>query len=302
MSEHGLTKENMVGTLPPALRTDPSVVALAEALAGVLAERPREIDRLLIYPAIDTLDEPLLDILAYDFKVDWWDPEYSLEEKRRTLKSSWRVHRLMGTKAAVESALGAVFPGANVKEWFEYGGTPYCFRIDLPMLESGVTAERQRRVLSRVLYYKNLRSHLESVNLQAESTGSLEIGACTTAGVRIEIWPELATRVELTGRANMGAVATVRQTVSIYPELPTQVEIIGQAATKALTAAQQIVEVYPELTQRVEIAAEDGIGALAAAHQTMEVFPELTTKVEANTSAGAGSIIATRQTVEIYPE
>ncbi|NCE66053.1 phage tail protein I, partial [Pseudoflavonifractor sp. 524-17] len=61
-------------------------MALAQAIAELLARRKEEIDRLLIYPAIDRLDEPLLDILARDFKVDWWDADYSVEEKRRTLK------------------------------------------------------------------------------------------------------------------------------------------------------------------------------------------------------------------------
>ena len=125
---HGLTKENLVATLPVALQKDPSVVALAGTIAELLAWRPEEIDRLRIYPAIDRLDERLLDILAHDFKVDWWDADYSLEEKRRTLKDSWRVHKILGTKAAVERAISAIYPHTQVLEWFEYGGEPYHFR------------------------------------------------------------------------------------------------------------------------------------------------------------------------------
>ncbi len=139
MNKHGLTKENLVVTLPPALRTDPSVVALAEALSELLAARPAEIERLRIYPAIDTLEEPLLDILARDFKVDWWDPEYSLEEKRRTLKDSWRVHRLLGTRAAVETAISAIYPHTQVLEWFEYGGEPYHFRLDIDITSDSIS-------------------------------------------------------------------------------------------------------------------------------------------------------------------
>lgn len=163
MNDHGLTKENLVATLPPALRTDPAVVALAEALAGVLAARPEEINRLLIYPAIDTLDEPLLDILAHDFKVDWWDPEYSLEEKRRTLKSSWRVHKLMGTKAAVETAISAIYPDTQVSEWWEYGGKPYHFKLLIDATYEDVNPARHQRVIDRVAFYKNLRSVLDEV-------------------------------------------------------------------------------------------------------------------------------------------
>lgn len=177
MNKHGLTKENLVVTLPPALRTDPSVVALADALSELLAARPAEIDRLRIYPAIDTLDEPLLDILAHDFKVDWWDPEYSLEEKRRTLKESWYVHKHMGTKAAVETAISAVYPETTVEEWFEYGGEPYGFKIHLNLTGTLWSDERPRRILERVEYYKSLRSHLDGMEYERRAApAELHVG------------------------------------------------------------------------------------------------------------------------------
>ena len=124
MNKHGLTPENLLVSLPQALQGDDSIVALAQAISSVLSGRIEEINHLRIYPAIDQLDEPLLDILAHDFKVDWWDADYALEEKRRTLKDSWRVHKLMGTKAAVETAISAIYPNTKVLEWFEYGGSP----------------------------------------------------------------------------------------------------------------------------------------------------------------------------------
>lgn len=160
---HGLTCENLTAALPDVLRQDPSVAALAQAVAGLLAARTQEIDRLRLYPAISRLPEDLLDILAYDFKVDWWDPEYSLEEKRRTLQTSWKVHKTLGTKAAVETALSAVYAGAKVEEWFEYGGTPYCFRVHVEVGDSEYVQLKHKRVLERIAWYKNLRSHLERI-------------------------------------------------------------------------------------------------------------------------------------------
>ncbi|MDE6454768.1 MAG: phage tail protein, partial [Dysosmobacter sp.] len=106
----GITKENLLLIAPPALRHDKSIMALAEADAEALAARLAEIDRVRIISNIDGLEEAVLDILARDFKVDWWDPEYSLEEKRRTLKGNWKVHKTLGTKAAVSAALSAIYP------------------------------------------------------------------------------------------------------------------------------------------------------------------------------------------------
>ena len=96
--------------------------------------------------------------------MDWWDPNYSLEEKRRTLKGSWYVHKHMGTRAAVETAIRAIYPLTTVEEWFEYeGGKPYHFRLRINITSDSGDRERQRRVLERLNFYKNLRSHVDEV-------------------------------------------------------------------------------------------------------------------------------------------
>lgn len=160
---HGLTTENLLRTLPETLRNDESMAALAESIAGVLADRPGEIQNLLIYSRIDQLPEDLLDILAHDFKVDWWDSDYTLEEKRRTLKDSWRVHRTLGTKAAVVTAISAIYPDTQLQEWFEYGGQPYHFKLLIDATYDNVDPDKHQRVLDRVAYYKNLRSVMDEV-------------------------------------------------------------------------------------------------------------------------------------------
>lgn len=159
----GITKEAMLFTLPPALKEDTSTKALAAATAEALADRLAEIDRLRIISNIDNLEEALLAILARDFKVDWWDPSYSLEEKRRTVKDSWRVHKTLGTKAAVETAIRAIYPLTTVEEWFEYDGEPYHFRLNIDITSDSGDRARQRRVLERLNFYKSLRSHNDGV-------------------------------------------------------------------------------------------------------------------------------------------
>lgn len=190
MNSHGLTRENLVATLPPALQKDPSAVALAETMADLLAQRRSEIEQLRIYPVIDRLDEQLLDILAYDFKVDWWNADYTLEEKRRTLKDSWRVHKVLGTKAAVETALRAIYPKAQVQEWFEYGGEPYRFKLNIDLTGELSDAARPWRVLERVNFYKSLRSHLDSIEFTIDmGTTLLHIGGSAGTVVRLGLPP-----------------------------------------------------------------------------------------------------------------
>ena len=224
MNKHGLTKENLVVTLPPALRTDPSVVALAEALSELLAARPAEIERLRIYPAIDTLEEPLLDILARDFKVDWWDGEYSLEEKRRTLKDSWRVHRLLGTRAAVETAISAIYPRTTVLEWWEYGGEPYHFRLDINITNDSIDSDKQRRVLERLNYYKSLRSHNDGVTYFVEAQPAIAKAVSTVAALQESAHVPLTLPVPIikpVAVARVGAVTGLWESATIQMELPT---------------------------------------------------------------------------------
>lgn len=190
MSSHGLTKENILATLPLALQGDKSVVALADALAGLLARRREEIDRLLIYPRIERLDEPLLDILAQDFKVDWWDPEYSLEEKRRTLKSSWRVHKTLGTKSAVETALRAIYPSSWAEAWFLYGGKPYHFRLHIDLTGAQMAQGKPVNVIERVRFYQSLRDHMDAIQYTISLPPAvLHIGGGTGAHTGLGVPP-----------------------------------------------------------------------------------------------------------------
>lgn len=160
-SEYGLTKENLLAALPTVLQRDQSMVALATGLAEVLSARPAELEKLRIYPQIDTLDEELLDILAYDLKVDWYNYNYPVEAKRELLKSSWFVHRSLGTKGAVSSALSAIYPNSTVQEWFEYGGEPYYFRIVVDLTSGQIVELSHAEIVKTVDIYKSLRSRLE---------------------------------------------------------------------------------------------------------------------------------------------
>lgn len=238
MNKHGLTKENLAGTLPPALRTDPSVVALAEALAELLAARPAEIDRLRIYPAIDTLDEPLLDILAHDFKVDWWDPEYSLEEKRQTMKGSWYVHKKLGTAGAVKRAIRAIYPEAVEEPWFVYGGEPYHYRLRIDLTQDPGDLAKRRRVLERVAYYQSLRDRLDEVKYTIKPEKAWAGAGGAFAGSRGEVHAMLTPPplVRPGGRAAAhagGALVGTYRRLDAAPAVPPLARPEGKAGMRA---------------------------------------------------------------------
>jgi phage tail P2-like protein len=180
-----ITPVNLMAAMPDVLYNDESCRALGAAAAGALAARTAEIGLLQIYSRIDGLPEALLDILAVDFNVGWYDAGGTVEVKRQTLKDSFKVHRLSGTKAAVERAMSAVYENTKVSEWFEYGGLPYCFKLLIDASFENIEPEKHRRVLGRVEFYKNARSRLDGVEYVAHPEGHCTVYASAGAAAAV---------------------------------------------------------------------------------------------------------------------
>lgn len=185
MSNHALTAENLLASLPAVLQQDENMRAIASSIADILAGRMQEIAAAELYPRIEELPEDLLDLIAYDFKIDWWDADYTLEEKRAILKDSWRVHRMLGTTAAVVTAISAIYPDTQVSEWWQYNGDPYHFKLLIDATYQGVDPAMHARVLSKVNYYKNLRSVLDEVEYYDAGGTATAYAAATFIGCEI---------------------------------------------------------------------------------------------------------------------
>lgn len=151
--------------LPGALRHDPKMIALARALTEQLLTVSGSMDNVLIYSRFEELPEDLVDILAYDMHVDWYDYSYPLQVKRDLVKNSVKVHKKMGTKYAMETALGSIWPKSEVEEWFNYGGEPHHFRVVCDVTEDRITASLAQLVKA-IRMYKRLSSHLDGIVYQ----------------------------------------------------------------------------------------------------------------------------------------
>lgn len=176
MNEHALTAENLLSSLPAVLQNDKDMRALAASIAETLAGRVREIQSIAIYTHIDTAPEGLLDILAHDLKVDWYAPDYPLTVRRNQVKNSVKVHRILGTKGAVATALSDIYPHSTVQEWPEYDGEPYHFRVLLDVKDQIVDIPHTE-IEKAVEYYKSLRSKLDEIYYHSFATVKLVCSA-----------------------------------------------------------------------------------------------------------------------------
>jgi len=161
--------------LPAPLQNDENMLALGRAIAAELQENIKLSRRNIIYPRIDELEESLLDILANDLHIDWYDPDSPPETKREIIKNSVKVHKLMGTKYAVESVVAGYFGSGEVREWYEYGGEPHHFKVvsDNPSL----TDERAAQFFRILDIVKRKSSWLDTILITLTGESPLFLGA-----------------------------------------------------------------------------------------------------------------------------
>ena len=203
--------------VPKFILWDKNGYALAKAIEAGLqmmnAAAKKGVDCITDY---DTMPEWRLDELAWETNF-LYDYSADVETKRRLLQNVFDIYRRLGTKAAVENALQAIFPGSDLQEWFEYDGEPYHFRMEIEIPVGGLPPDQQERALRSILFYKNARSVLEGINYSRTISGGTKIGACTAALDYIEIWPDIVEELDISWKVlTAGAVAT-QPRLEVYP-------------------------------------------------------------------------------------
>jgi phage tail P2-like protein len=171
-----LLEVDFTRALPAPLRDDEKMLALGKAIAGELQENIRLARLTIIYARIDELDDELLDILARDLHVDWYDDTHPVAAKRQTIKDSVRVHKRLATKYAIETALRGAYPHTEVREWYEYDGTHHRFSIVLDLSNAAAPANF-RDILRAARFYKRLTAHLDDLIYRANIQKAIFFGA-----------------------------------------------------------------------------------------------------------------------------
>lgn len=207
MNKYGLTRDNLLQAIPDVLKNDKGMLALATLLADRAAGLAEAPDKTKIYADLASQNEDVLDTLAKDFKIDWYDYNYALATKRALVRNSFFIHNHLGTKGSVVQALSDIYPNSTVQEWFEYGGDPYFFRVVIDVTDAREPA--QLGLLKKAIeYYKSYRSYLEEDNVIvriscgiAVETGASGIGYTTPKAGTV---PAVSTRG---GIADIGMMA-----------------------------------------------------------------------------------------------
>lgn len=192
--------------LPSSLARSQTVRDVAKACGASLHDVVDRMSGLLIYSRIDELDEGVVDDLAWQFHVDFYDTGLNLTQKRALVKSAIKDHKYKGTPWAVKSVIKAIRGDVVLQDWYQYGGEAYHFRVNGfagPM----VSADELTRLVAAIDSVKNVRSWLDGITFgrTVQTSKRLAIPLMMTKSVVIPIPkvtpPDIVATKHLTGAA-----------------------------------------------------------------------------------------------------
>ncbi len=202
--------------LPPVLAGDERFQTL-----GKLTARISDIDRspVLVY-LVDQVNASALPHLAEQLHLlgEGWQFARDDDERRKLLKRAVELHRYKGTPWAIQQVLETLALSGQICEWFQYGGQPYHFKINVDLSTRGIDEATFDALVALITEYKNVRSHLELLSLSLVNRSPVpSIAAATLGGEVATVYPYQLTDLNQNSALQLGIAHWSVETVTVYP-------------------------------------------------------------------------------------
>jgi phage tail P2-like protein len=145
--------------LPPNLAEIPEFIAVGAAIDKQWQKLAAKINKVLTFVDIDEACPEVVDMLAAEMNVDFYDSTLELAKRRVLVKNGYVYKYTKGTAYAIQQVVTDAYDTAHVEEWFDYNGEPYHFRITTgaSMPDEAII----NHIFSAVNAVKNVRSKLD---------------------------------------------------------------------------------------------------------------------------------------------
>ena len=174
--------------LPSSIAADQNVQELSETADRYMHNIYEKLQCILLLPNLDTLPEDVVDSLAWQYHVDFYEMDMDIAKKRNMVREAIYWHLIKGTPAAVEKVVTAVFDSAVVQENWEYGGRPYWFRVT-GITEPLTDADTIQRLTNAINSAKNTRSWCEGIGFRREIDQTVYVGTPILHHKKIVVYP-----------------------------------------------------------------------------------------------------------------
>ncbi|GAB7259276.1 phage tail protein I [Dickeya ananatis] len=157
----------------------------------------------------------LLPYLAWALSVDRWDKRWSEQTKRQVIKAAWLVHRQKGTLAALRRVVEPFGYLIRVTEWWQTGGQPGTFRLDIGVQDAGITEETYLELERLIADAKPVSRHLLGLAIHLDSQGAIPIRAGQYSGDALTVYPYFPETITTSGADRRAAAVHLSDNVSV---------------------------------------------------------------------------------------
>lgn len=208
--------------VPQSISGDETVRKLCQVLDKLLLPIDQAAKQSLIYSKIDTLPLEVIDLLAWQFHVDSYDMAADDAAKRSMVKTTILDHRYKGTLWALTQAVRLVIPDGKIKEWQDYGGEPYRFKITT---EQGLSSTTHlRNLLRSIANSKNVRSWLDGIEQEISLPATMYASAKLVMEQEVTLYPADQTEISITTPIYIGIARQEQKEIEIRGDFSGSVE------------------------------------------------------------------------------
>lgn len=141
--------------------------------------------RLNVWGDLDHVDPKHYDYIASCLRTLYYRSDMENSQKLAIIKSSMMTYRYAGSVKAIEELLGNLFHEAEFIPWYEYGGRPYHFKLNV---RGDPDAETKRTLESILRKVKAARSVIDAVEIKERTVTTklyMGLGLLVTETVNI---------------------------------------------------------------------------------------------------------------------
>ena len=150
--------------------------------------------------------------LAHQFDTE--PKSLSVEETKELLKTPLKTYFFEGTSESLATGLKAYYSGASTKQWSEYGGEPYHFKLILDA-SKGLSKEQVAKTDKLIKTYKNVRSVYDGANIKVGIKADVKAYSYAISGENVSVYPYVVSNINEHAHFKFGATTQINEIISI---------------------------------------------------------------------------------------
>ena len=285
--------------LPQSLDKE-NVQEVAKVVDDTLLSFDKTIAEVLIYPAIDMLGSELINTLAIQMHCDFYDDTLPLAVRRNLVKNSIAWHRIKGTPAAVEQMIQTVYQTGVVEEWFDYGGEPFFFKVNLG--DSQITTQKIKNLIKMINVSKNVRSWLEVLRFSKSIDITRYLGCFADVHKKYEIIPGIVQGGDISSSIFIGGHNEIHHSADVRVQHVSGAEAQGNILLGGNLSEYGKVELLPRCVSDSDTFAKLPVGTGVSSEKYVCISPRSAINQDMICSFKTGIGEITYQAISLHKE